>query len=176
MNECGKSDSPTVPAKPPNKTLAAEAVEGRGLTKGNTDNPSRPERRAGLGVPSGLDRVREVAHKDKEVRFTALLHHVDLDRLRAAYKALNPKAATGVDGMTWRAYGQELESNLQDLHERLHTGRYQARPSRRAYIPKANGQLRPLGIAMIASYCLRCRCSPESGAQVMRVNNPVVTS
>src|SRR6266480_2668793 len=149
MSERGKSDSPVIPAKPPNKALAAEAVEERGLTEGNTDDPSRPGRRAGPGVPSGLDRVREVARKDKEVRFTALLHHVDLNRLRTAYEALNPKAATGVDGMTWSAYGQDLELKLRGLHERVHAGRYQAKPSRRAYIPKADGRLRPLGIAAL---------------------------
>jgi RNA-directed DNA polymerase len=93
MNERGKSDSLVVPAKPPNKAQAAEMVEGRGLAEGNTDNPTRPGRSAGQGVPSGLDRVREVARKDRDARFTALGHHVDLDRLRAAYWALNPKAA-----------------------------------------------------------------------------------
>ena len=83
------------------------------------------------------------------MRFTALLHHVDVDRLRAAYWALNPKAATGVDGVTWRAYGQDLEANLRDLHGRVQRGSYRARPSRRAYIPKADGRLRPLGIAAL---------------------------
>jgi RNA-directed DNA polymerase len=155
MSERGKSDSPVIPAKPPNKAVAAEAVEERGLTEGNTDDLSRPGRRAGPGVPSGLDRVREVARKDKEVRFTALLHHVDLNRLRAAYEALNPKAATGIDGMTWSAYGQDLELNLRDLHERVHAGRYQGRPSRRAYIPKADGRLRPLGIAALEDKILQ---------------------
>src|SRR5579871_3461924 len=155
MSERGKSDSPVLPAKAPNKAAAAEAVEGRGLTEGNTDDPTRPGRRAGPGVPSGLDRVREVARKDKEVRFTALLHHVDLNRLRGAYEVLNPKAATGVDGVTWRAYGQNLEANLRDLHERVHTGRYQAKPSRRAYIPKADGRLRPLGIAALEDKILQ---------------------
>src|SRR5215216_3620432 len=130
MNERGKSDSPVVLAKPPNKAVAAEVVEGRGLAEGNTDDPTRPGRRAGPGVPSGLDRVREVARKDQDARFTALLHHVDLDRLRAAYWALNPKAATGVDGLTWGSYGQDLEESLRDLHARVHSGRYRARPSR----------------------------------------------
>jgi RNA-directed DNA polymerase len=154
MHEHGKSDSPVVPAKPPNNAASAvaEVVEGRGLAEGNTDRPTRPGRSAGQGVPSGLDRVRQVARKDKDARFTALLHHVDLDRLRAAYWALNPKAATGVDGVTWGAYGQDLEANLRDLLERVHTGRYQARPSRRAYIPKADGRLRPLGIAVLEGH------------------------
>jgi group II intron reverse transcriptase/maturase len=102
-----------------------------------------------------LDRVREVARKDKDAKFTALLHHVDLDRLRAAYSALNPKAATGVDGVTWDSYGQDLESNLLDLHARVHTGRYQARPSRRAYIPKTDGRLRPLGVAALEDKILQ---------------------
>ena len=96
-----------------------------------------------------LDRVREVARKDKEARFTALLHHVDHDRLRSAYRAIRPQAAPGVDGVTWSAYGQDLEANLSDLHERVHAGRYRAKPSRRVYIPKADGRLRPLGIASL---------------------------
>ena len=98
---------------------------------------------------NGLDRVREVARRDKEARFTALLHHVDLARLRAAYWAIRPTAAPGLDGVAWEAYGQGLEANLQDLHTRLHTGRYRASPSRRAYIPKADGRSRPLGIATL---------------------------
>jgi group II intron reverse transcriptase/maturase len=93
--------------------------------------------------------VREVARRDKEARFTALLHHVSLARLRWAYWALSPKAAPGVDGVTWHQYGQELEANLQDLHERVQQGRYRAVPSRRVYIPKADGRLRPLGIAAL---------------------------
>jgi len=157
MNERGKSDSPVVPAKRPNNatTVAAEAVEGRGLAKGNTTSTTRPGLRAGLDVPSGLDRVREVARTDKDARFTALLHHVDLDRLRAAYWAINPKAATGVDGVTWRAYGQDLEDNLGGLLQRVHGGAYRARPSRRAYIPKADGRQRPLGIAALEDKILQ---------------------
>src|SRR3954447_6794010 len=149
MNECGKSDSPVVPAKPPNKTSVAEVVEERGLAKGNTTSTTHPGRRAGTGVHHGLDRVREVARRDKEARFTALLHHIDLARLRAAYWAIRPTAAPGVDGVTWEAYGQDLEANLRDLHARLHAGRYRARPSKRAYIPKADGRPRPLGIAAL---------------------------
>jgi RNA-directed DNA polymerase len=157
MNERGKSDSPVVPAKPPNKAVyaAAEVVEERGLAEGNTTSTTHPGRRAGTGVPSGLARVREVARKDKEARFTALLHHVDLDRLRAAYWAIRPTAAPGVDGVTGEAYGQELEGNLRDLHARLHAGRYRAKPSRRAYIPKADGRSRPLGIATLEDKILQ---------------------
>jgi group II intron reverse transcriptase/maturase len=99
--------------------------------------------------------VREVARRDKEARFTALLHHVDLDRLRVAYWAIRPQAAPGVDGVTWKDYGQDLEANLRDLHQRVHRGSYQARPSRRAYIPKADGRLRPLGIAALEDKILQ---------------------
>ena len=149
MREHGKSDSPVVPARPPNKAVAAEAAEERGLAEGNTDGPTRPGLRAGSGVPSGLGRVREVARRDKDARFTALLHHVSLERLVLACWALSPKAAPGVDGVTWQDYGQDLVANLRDLHERVHSGRYRARPSRRAYIPKADGRLRPLGITAL---------------------------
>jgi RNA-directed DNA polymerase len=157
MHDRGKSDVPVVPANPPNNAgqPAAEAREERGTAKGNTDSSTRPGLSAGFGVPSGLDRVREVARRDKEARFTALLHHVDLDRLRAAYRALSPRAAAGVDGVTWETYGRDLEGNLRDLHRRVHSGAYRARPSRRVYIPKANGQLRPLGIAALEDKILQ---------------------
>ncbi|SRR6266540_212017 len=157
MHEFGKSDSPVVPAKSPNKaaTPAAEATEGRGLAEGNTDGATHPGHRAGSGVPRALDRVREVARGDKDARFTALLHHVNLERLRAAYWAISPKAAPGVDQVTWAEYGQELEANLADLHERVHSGRYRARPSRRAYIPKADGRQRPLGISSVEDKILQ---------------------
>lgn len=159
MNERGKSDSPVVPAKPLNKAIAiavgAEVVEERGLAKGNTSSTTRPGLGAGQGVSSGLDRVREVARRDKDVRFTALLHHVDLDRLRAAYRAIRPQAAPGVDGVTWAAYGQDLEANLKDLHQRVHSGAYRASPSRRVFIPKADGRQRPLGIATLEDKVLQ---------------------
>jgi group II intron reverse transcriptase/maturase len=99
--------------------------------------------------------VRGVARRDKEARFTALLHHVDLDRLVAAYWAISPKAAAGVDGVRWESYGRDLEANLRNLHERVHSGQYRARPSRRAYIPKADGRLRPLGIAALEDKILQ---------------------
>ena len=158
MNEGGKSDSPVVPAKPSNKTVeeaVAEVVEERGLAEGNTTRPTRPGRSAGSGVPSGLDRVREVARRDKQARFTALLHHVTFGRLWRAYQAIRPKAAAGVDGVTWAAYGWDLEANLRDLHARVHSGAYRASPSRRVYIPKADGRLRPLGIATLEDKILQ---------------------
>jgi RNA-directed DNA polymerase len=153
----GKSDRSVVPAKPPNNAgvPAAEAVEGRGLGKGNAASKTRPGHRAGVSAPSALDRVRRVAGQDKDVRFTALLHHVDVDRLRAAYWVVNPKAATGVDGVTWHDYGQDLEENLRDLHARVHRNAYRARPSRRVYIPKADGRQRPLGVAALEDKILQ---------------------
>jgi RNA-directed DNA polymerase len=157
MHERGKSDGPVVPAKPPNKAASAvaEAVEGRGPAEGNAASETRPGRRAGQGAPSELDRVRQVALRDRDVRFTALLHHVSIDRLRSAYLALSPQAAAGVDGVTWRAYGRDLERNLRDLHGRVQRGGYRPRPSRRAYIPKADGRLRPLGIAALEDKLLQ---------------------
>jgi RNA-directed DNA polymerase len=157
MHDRGKSDGPVVPAKLLNNAAdaAAEAVEGRGPAKGNTASKTRPGHGAGVSAPSALGRVRRVAAKDKDARFTALLHHVDLDRLRAAYWALEPKAAAGVDGVTWVDYGQGLEDNLRDLHARVHRGSYRAKPSRRAYIPKADGRQRPLGIAALEDKILQ---------------------
>src|SRR5881394_3645396 len=149
MNGHGKSDRRVVPVNPPNKAMAAEAGEGRRRAEGNTDSKTHPGHSAGQDVSSALDRVRQVARRDKEARFTALLHHVNLRRLGRAYWAIRPQAAPGVDGVTWTEYGQDLEANLQDMHERVQSGRYRAKPSRRAYIPKAAGRLRPLGIASL---------------------------
>jgi RNA-directed DNA polymerase len=157
MHDRGKSDDPVVPAKPPNNAQggAEEVVEGRGSPKGKAASATCSGPSAGEGVPSGLDRVRRVAQQDRDVRFTALLHHVDVDRLRAAYWAIRPKAAPGVDGVTWHEYGQDLEANLRDLHARVHRGSYRAKPSLRAYIPKADGRLRPLGIAALEDKVLQ---------------------
>ena len=157
MHERGKSDRPVVPAKLPNNAAqaVAEAVEERGLPKGNAAGKTRPGHRAGQGASSALDRVRHIAQQDKEARFTALLHHVDVDRLRTAYWAVRPKAAPGVDGVTWAAYGRDLEANLRDLHTRVHRGSYRAKAVRRAYIPKRDGRLRPLGIAALEDKVLQ---------------------
>jgi RNA-directed DNA polymerase len=98
MNERGESDRFVVPANPPDNAAAAEAGEERERAEGNTDGETRPGRSAGPGVSSGLDRVREVAVRDKEARFTALLHHVTVSRLRWAYWAISPRAAPGGTG------------------------------------------------------------------------------
>src|SRR3954454_12044785 len=157
MDDRGKSDGPVVPAKPVNNALggAAESVEGRGSAEGNAASETRSGLSAGISVLSDLDRVRRAAQKDKDARFTALLHHVDVDRLRAAYWAIRPKAAPGVDGVTWGDYGADLEANLRDLHDRVHAGRYRARPSRRVFIAKADGRLRPLGVAALEDKILQ---------------------
>jgi RNA-directed DNA polymerase len=157
MDDREKSDGLVVPVKPANNAQggAAESVEGSGPAKGNTASETRPGLRAGQGALSGLGRVRRVAATDKEARFTALLHHVDVDRLRAAYLALRPKAAPGVDDVTWHDYGQDLEENLQDLHARVHRGSYRAKPSRRVFIPKPDGRQRPLGIAVLEDKILQ---------------------
>ena len=152
MNDHGKSDSRVVPAKLANKTgqPVAELVEERRLAEGNTGQQNAPRTQGrDDGASSALERVRRVARKDKEARFTALLHHVDLARLWAAYAAISPKAAPGVDQVTWDAYGRDLRANLEDLLRRVHSGAYRASPSRRVYIPKPDGRLRPLGIATL---------------------------
>ena len=146
------SDSPVVPEKSPNdaRPPAEEAMEGRGLTEGNSrqQNASRTPRRT--NAPSALERVRQAARRDRQMRFTALLHHVyDVARLHAAFFALKKDAAPGVDGETWRHYEATLEPNLQTLSERLQRGAYRAKPVRRAYIPKADGRQRPLGVTAL---------------------------
>jgi RNA-directed DNA polymerase len=151
MHDRGESYCGIVPARPPNKVgrPMAEAVEGRPPTKENTPEPNpcrTPSRENG---PSGLARVREAAKKDGKLKFTALLHHVSIDLLRESYYSLQKQAAPGVDGMTWQEYGPDLEARIRDLHGRVHRGAYHAQPSRRVWIPKADGRQRPLGIAAL---------------------------
>jgi RNA-directed DNA polymerase len=151
MHERGKSDGPVVPAKPPNKPAraGAEVVEGRGPAEGNTARETRAGRRAGQRAPSELERVRQAAQKDGDAQLTALLHHVTVDRLRSSFRALKREAAAGVDGETWHEFEADREARLVDLHARVQRGAYRAKPSRRSYIAKADGSLRPLGIAAL---------------------------
>jgi len=152
MHGRGKSDRPVVPAKPPNKAgrPVAEEVEERGLAKGNLRRQNTPRTQGRQSVQSALARVREAARRDRKKRFTALLHHVyDLDALRMAYFALKRQAAPGVDGETWKHYGEALEDNLRDLCCRLKRGAYRAKPVRRVFIPKADGRQRPLGVTTL---------------------------
>jgi retron-type reverse transcriptase len=149
MDERGQSDRPVVPGKPPNTAEgpAAEAGEGRGRAKGNSRERDALRTPGRVGALSALDRVRQAAERDRKQRFTALLHHVDdVEHLRTAYHALKRDAAAGIDGETWEHYGESLEANLQDLAGRLRRGAYRAKPVRRAFIPKADGRLRPLGV------------------------------
>jgi RNA-directed DNA polymerase len=149
MDGRGKSDRPIVPGNLPNNAEgpAAEAAEGRGRTKGNSPERTALRTLGREGAPSALERVRQAARKDRKQRFTALLHHVyAIERLRAAYLTLQRDAAAGIDGETWRHYGENLEANLLDLSGRLARGAYRAKPARRAYIPKADGRVRPLGV------------------------------
>src|SRR6059036_4007220 len=142
MNGQGQSDRPVVPTKSPNNAggSAAEGMEGKGLAKGNPNQQNAPRAQHRDGAHSALERVRQAARRDKKVRFTALLHHVyNVEALRAAYFSLKREAAPGVDGETWRHYGEALEENLQDLSGRLKCGAYRAKPVRRVYIPKADG-------------------------------------
>lgn len=147
----GESYSGVVLTKQPNKSgePPAEAVEGRPLTKENMGQPNQHRTQSRERRPSGLDRVREAAKRDKKIRFTALLHHVTVDLLRKSFYALKREAAPGVDGVTWEAYGGKVEERLLDLHGRIHRGAYRARPSLRTWIPKADGRQRPLGIAAL---------------------------
>jgi RNA-directed DNA polymerase len=149
MYDHEQSDRPVVPAKSPNKAgaSAAEGMEGSGLAKGNLRQQNAPRTLSREGARSALARVREAAERDKTVRFTALLHHIyNVEHLRAAYHALKRDAAPGIDGETWRHYGEALEENLGDLSGRLKRGAYRAKPVKRTYIAKADGRPRPLGI------------------------------
>lgn len=147
-----KSDSCVVPEKQPNKTgviPAAEDVEERQLTKGNALDLATARTQSRKTVSNRLQRVRKVARSDKSVKFTNLLHHVTIDLLRESFFQLKKGAAPGIDGVTWKEYEMNLENHLGGLHSRVHNGTYRAKPSRRIYIPKADGKKRPLGIASL---------------------------
>ena len=146
-----KSDFAIVAMKPANKagTPVAEWVEPRAETKGNADPPRTRRTQSRVSVSQGLERVRQAARQRKRQAFTALLHHVDVDALREAFLALKRRAASGVDGLTWQDYASGLEERLQALHSRVHCGTYRALPVRRRFIPKPDGQQRPLGIAAL---------------------------
>ena len=157
MNGREKSDSGILATKPANKAgqLVAEWVERRPGTKGNTEEPHTRRAQQRASVPPGLDRVRQAARQRKKEKFTTLLHHVTVERLREAFHALRRKAAPGVDGVRWVDYEVGLEDKLKDLHERVHRGTYHALPSRRRYIPKPDGKQRPLGIAALEDKILQ---------------------
>lgn len=151
MNAGGESDEQVVPGRRSNKgeQTPAESDEGSCSTKGNTEETSTLRTQSRGGVSQGLRGVREAARRDKKQKFTALMHHVTRELLMESYNSLKRKAAPGVDGVTWRQYGEGLEERIGDLHERIQRGAYRAQPSRRTYIPKADGRQRPLGIAAL---------------------------
>src|SRR3984893_7722262 len=151
MNVPEESDSGVLPMNHSNKIeqSMAESEEGRPLIKENIHQSSTRPTQSGARVSQGLAGVRKAARDHKEMKFTALLHHVTVDLLRDSFSSLKRKAAPGVDGMTWQEYEAGLEGRLGDLPSRLHRGAYRALPSRRVYIEKGDGRKRPLGIAAL---------------------------
>src|SRR5262245_21772059 len=151
MHAFEESDSGTVPMNHLNKSgkPQAESEEGRPLIKENTHQLSTYSTQSEARVSQGLVGVRRAARERKEMKFTALLHHLTTARLRDSFYALRCKAAPGVDGVTWQEYETGLEGRLVDLHSRVHRGAYRAQPSRRVYIPKPDGRQRPLGVAAL---------------------------
>jgi RNA-directed DNA polymerase len=165
MHDREKSDSGIVAMKPTNKAgrPAAEPVERRPETEGNVEQQSTHRTQGRERVTQALNRVRQAARQRKREKFTALLHHITVDTLRMAFYALKRKAAPGVDGVTWEDYEADLEPRLADLHGRVRRGAYRPQPSRRTYIPKADGKQRPLAIAALEDKIVQ-------GATVMVLN------
>jgi RNA-directed DNA polymerase len=151
MHGRGKSDSAIVAVKPTNKAgqPAAETVEQRAETEGNAAQQSTRRAQDRASVSHALDRIRRVARQRKKEKFTALFHHLSIEHLEDAFAELKENAAAGVDGLTWRGYEPDLDRKIADLHSRLHRGAYRALPSRRVYIPKPDGQQRPLAVAAL---------------------------
>ena len=151
MNEREESGPPTVARKPANAAARAdgELAERKSGAEGNAGQDGMDRTPSRAPMFHGLERVRQAARTRKKEKFTALMHHVDVDLLRSAYSWLKRDAAAGVDGVTWDEYGGDLEGNLVDLHARIHRGAYRAKPSRRVYVPKPDGRQRPLGIAAL---------------------------
>jgi group II intron reverse transcriptase/maturase len=151
MNAGEKSDSAIVARKPTNKAgrPAAEPVERRAETKGNAGQQSTRRAQDRASVSQALDRIRHAARYKGKERFTALFHHLNPEMLRTAFFALKREAAPGVDGLTWRAYAADLDQRIEDLDARVQRGAYRAQPSRRRYIPKADGRRRPLAVAAL---------------------------
>jgi retron-type reverse transcriptase len=151
MHVSEESDSGVIPMNHPNKDgkPLAEGEEGRPLVKENIHQSSTHSTQSGARVSLGLAGVRKAARERKELKFTALLHHLTVALLTESFYALKRKASPGVDGVTWQEYEIGLENRLVDLHSRVHRGAYQAQPSRRVYIPKPDGRQRPLGVAAL---------------------------
>jgi hypothetical protein len=156
-----KSDLAIVAMKPANKAeqpaaersagtpTAAESVERRAGTKGNAAEQSTHRTQGRERVSQALDCIRQVARERKKERFTALAHHIGIELLEEAFFELRKDAVAGIDGLTWEDYGADLERHLKDLHDRVQRGAYRALPSRRVYIPKADGRQRPLAVVAL---------------------------
>lgn len=146
-----KSDTPILPRKLPNKgDDPAEAMEGRGVIGRNTDEtPACGTQSRTNHASMGIDGVREAAKRNPKLRFTAVMHHITPTLLVESFHALRKQAATGVDGVTWYEYEKTLDGRVLELHREIQSGAYRAQPSRRVYIPKSDGRLRPLGIAAL---------------------------
>ena len=150
MHDPGKSEDGIVPVKLPNKgRRPAEAREGRPSTKGNSPQTATSPTQSGIDVSPGLKRVRELARREKKVRFTNLLHHLDVPLLFRCFYSLKSDAAPGSDGVTWQQYEADVYNRIDELQRRIQTGSYRAIPVKRAFIPKADGSKRPLGIAAV---------------------------
>jgi retron-type reverse transcriptase len=151
MNVQEKSDCAVVPVNQSNKEerSSAETGEGRAQTEENIIQSRMRPTQSGKRMSQGLDGVRQAARARKQERFTALLHHLNVGLLRESFYALKRQASPGVDGVTWQEYETGLEDRLVDLHNRVHRRAYRAQPTRRVYIPKADGRQRPLGIATL---------------------------
>ena len=151
MSADEKSDMSKVPGKSSNKGAhPAEMMEGRDIAKGNADKFTASPTQSGVyGASMGLEGIRKIAREDKGIRFTALLHHITPSLLVESFYGLKRQAAAGVDGVSWQDYERKLYSRVHELHRDIHTGAYRAQPSRRVYIPKADGKQRPLGIAAL---------------------------
>jgi len=146
-----KSDALILPGKPSNKgEQPTEMAEGRSAAKGNAEQDPAPRTQSRTNCASmGLEGVRQAARRNRRLQFTALLHHVTPQLLVDSFYSLQKNAAAGVDGVTWREYEKILPQRVTELHRSIPTGAYRATPSRRVYIPKADGRQRPLGIASI---------------------------
>ena len=151
MNGLKQSDSAIVPVMSANKgtSVPAEPMEGRAGTKGNPCGQSMHRTQGRDRMSQAAERIRQAATRKPKEKLTALLHHITTDVLKASFFTLKKDAAAGVDGVTWKEYGNGLEERLLDLHGRVHSGACRALPSRRVEIPKPDGGTRPLGIAAL---------------------------
>jgi RNA-directed DNA polymerase len=149
-----ESDILIVSKKPLNKVgdnkRMAEKVEKRRMAERNPSKQNRGRAQNRITLPNELDRIRHAARKNREEQFVSLWHHVyDIGRLRRSFLKLKRNSAAGIDKMTWKEYGQDLENNLENLSKRLQQGSYRAKAVKRVFIPKLDGRKRPIGIPVL---------------------------